>query len=119
MVENKGSRVFHCTMIALLALLCFLTVISFGSFTSEHVKIRAKKLQTSDIAYTPRGVSADKESPHYCILFTESMGKGRKLVELSESHTCSFAIWGGLAVFFLSLILGIVFAAKALYGVNV
>jgi hypothetical protein len=119
MVKNKGSRVFHCTMIFPLALLCFLAIISFGSFTSEHVKIRNKKIRTSDMHNRPPGVSAERESPHYCILFTRSVGKGRNLVELSESHTCSFAIWGGLSVFFLSLFLGIVFAAKALYGVNV
>jgi hypothetical protein len=106
-------------MIFPLALLCFLAIISFGSFTSEHVKIRNKKIRTSDMHNRPPGVSAERESPHYCILFTRSVGKGRNLVELSESHTCSFAIWGGLSVFFLSLFLGIVFAAKALYGVNV
>ena len=119
MVKNKGSRVFHCTMIFPLALLCFLSILSFGSFTSEHVKIRGKKLRTSDMSNVPRGVSAERKNPHYCILFTRSMGTGSNLVELSQSHTCSFAIWGGLSVFFLSLLLGIVFAAKALYGVNV
>ena len=120
MVKNKGSRVFHSAMVAPLALLCFLAVISFGSFTSEHVKIRAKKLRTSGMHYVPRsGVSSDGGSPHYCILFAESVGRDRNLVVLSESHSCSFAIWGGLSVFLLSLMLGIVFAAKALYGVNV
>lgn len=118
MVKNKGSRVFHCGMVAPLAFLCFLTVISFGSFTSEHMRIRTKKFHTAHMRNIPRGVSADGSSPHYCILFTESRERGSYLVELSQSPTCSFAIWGGLSVFLISVMLGIIFAAKALYGVN-
>jgi hypothetical protein len=119
MVKNKASRIFHLSMVAPLAVLCLLVIISFGSFTSEHVRIRANKLRTSDMHNVPRGISSDSRSPHYCILFTESMGKDTNLVVLSESPTCSFAIWGGLSVFFLSLLLGIVFAAKAVNGVSV
>ena len=120
MVKNKGSRIFHCTMVGPLALLCFLAIISFGSFTSEHVKIRGKKLRTAGMPNVPRnGVASDANNPHYCILFAESVGRDQNLVVLSESDSCSFAIWGGLTVFFLALLLGIVFAAKALYGVNV
>ena len=118
-VKNKGSRVFHIAMVVPLVALCILAIISFGSFTSEHVKIRAKKLDTASMDYVPSGISADRNRLRYCILFTESVGEDTNLVVLSENRTCAFAIWGGLSVFFLSLILGIVFTAKALNGVNV
>ena len=118
MVKNKGSRVFHFSMVVPLALLCLLAVISFGSFTSVHLKIRSNRLRTHSMTPVPRnGISPAPGKPHYCILFTEYEGKNS--VVLSESPTCSFVIWGGISVFILSLVLGIVFTAKALYGVNV
>ena len=100
------------------AIVCSFTVISFGSFAGEHVKIRGKKIETSSMDFTPSGVSSERDDPHCCILFTRSTGLDSGTVALSYGSMCSLAIWGGLTVFIASLTLGVVLAAKALAGVN-
>ena len=105
MVKSAGSRFFHGAMVVPCAILCLLAIISFGSFATEHDKIR-KAVQKNE------GLI----DPHYCILFIDAVGDDT--VKLSEDHTCVFAIWGEVAVCFLAIVLGVFFTVKAVIGVH-
>lgn len=108
MVKNTGSRVFHGVMVVPCAILCLISIISFSSFATVNDKIRRAVLN-DDHYWDSR----------YCILFADSGGKDTDQYVLNDDKTtCIVAIWGEVSVTFLSLLLGLLFAVKALIGVT-
>ena len=112
MVKNGGSRFFFGLMVIPCVILCFISVVSFGTFAAEHNKIKSKVRE--------RGWRGD-----YCILFAKNEGEFKKGdttyqdILLGEDGPCAFAIWGQVTVCFASILLGTLYTVKALVGVKV
>ena len=108
-----GHRVFHGVMVVPCAILCFVAIISFGTFASTHNEI---------------GKKTDKAEDEYplirwnrCILFATTgvdLNSKKNSVFLSDGRACVLAIWGEVFVALLALLLGSVFGVKAAIGVN-